>query len=114
MGSIDTLEILGVEASPPSLLLRSHRHHTDAAVSLDPSSAKSFLTNLATSDKDTYWLRSVSLSKRPFLFWHLSGNYKILVRIKQGSSRSHLEVSCSKHVYRALLATLRAEWSGTA
>jgi hypothetical protein len=111
MGSIDTLEILGVEASTRQLRLRSHRQQGDVVVTLDLDSLKSFIAALRPNNHETYWLRSVSKSQHPFLWWHSTVGYSAMVRAKRNGAREHVEVPCTKAVYRSLYAKLQAEWS---
>jgi len=111
MGSVDTLEILCVEASTSQLRLWSHRQQGEFVVTLDPASLKSFTAALPPSSQETYWLRSVSKSQHPFLWWHRTVSYSALVRAKRNGVRGHVEISCTKAVYRSLCAKLQAEWA---
>ena len=111
MGSVDTLEIIGVEASTSQLRLRSHRQQGEFVVTLDPVSLKSFTAALPPSGQETYWLRSVSKSQHPFLWWHRTIGYSVLVRAKRNGAREHVEISCTKAVYRSLCTKLQAEWA---
>ena len=111
MGSVDTLEIIGVEASTSQLRLRSHRQQGEFVVTLDPVSLKSFTAAVPPSGQEPYWLRSVSKSQHPFLWWHRTVGYSALVRAKRNGAREHVEISCTKAVYRSLCTKLQAEWA---
>jgi hypothetical protein len=111
MGSIDTLEIVGVDTGARQLRLRSHRQQGELVVTLDPVSLKSFTAALPPNDQEAYWLRSVSKSQHSFLWWHRTVGYSALVRAKRNGAREHVEVPCTKAVYRSLYAMLQAEWA---
>lgn len=111
MGSVDTLEILGVRASASQLRLRSHRLQREFVVKLDPVSLKSFTAALRPGSQEKYWLRSVSKSQYPFFWWHRTVGYSALVRAKRNGAREHVEIPCTKAVYRSLYAKLQAEWA---
>ncbi len=111
MGSIDTLEIKAVLVDPPSLMLYSHRFDKEISCQIDLDFATDLTRALEEADA-TFWLRSVSRVLNPFfVFWTRHSDFKALVRIKHGTSRREVVVSCAPETGKLLLSKLSTEWS---
>jgi len=111
MGSIDTLEVKSVLASPPRLALYAHRQGVELLCPIDQVFLDRISPILSESGA-SFWLRSVSRQVAPFFgFWTRHKNYALILRIKHGSSRQEVTVPCNKQIGESLLAIAHKEWS---